>query len=813
MALSKIIENSIADEAISSSKLKDFSAAVDLNGVELVLDADADTSITADTDDRIDFKIAGVEHFSFSNSSGDTIIKPMVDAKDIKFQQYDGRTLLDINDGGFVGIENGATGPGVIRIFEDTDNGSNYVGLSVGNVSTAYTLVFPNADGSSGQALTTNGSGVLSFTTLSANTPSSADGQALGSASLEWSDLFLADSGTIQFGNDQDTILTHTDGAGLTLNSTNKLMFNDASQFIQGASATVLDIAATDEIELTATLIEVVGNATVSGTLGVTGVTTSNAGVVVDNITIDGTEIDLSSGDLTIDVAGDIILDADGGDVILKDGGTAFGQFIQSSNNLEIHSSVSDGDMLLRGNDGGATITALTLDMSAAGAATFNDKITAVGTSVFTNLDISGDVDIDGTTNLDVVDIDGAVDMASTLQVDGAITSSAGMTITTADNTDTLTLISTDADANAGPNLRMYRNTSSPADDDVTGQIDFEGRNDNSQDVVYSQLITRTSDVSDGSEDGAFVINVMDDGTLRERMGMDIVATVFNDASQDIDFRVESNGNTHALFVDAGNEQIGLLPAGATVGADVQIGFHDTATTATAMGTAHANDATLLLGGANSGATQGSIYLGGQNGADGNVMGAVYGFSGGSQNSGIEFLEGSGDAYGQIKMSIAQGTGGTLVEAMKINEIGAITKPLQPAFQLNRQGQGTQTISGNSEATIALATERFDQNGDCASNTFTAPVTGKYQLQASFYLRNIDTDMNYVQGKITTSNKTYYFVQSTGGFDATVQYMTKNIIVLADMDASDTASIAVYMPSGSDLLVADETQFSGHLVC
>ena len=131
-----------------------------------------------------------------------------------------------------------------------------------------------------------------------------------------------------------------------------------------------------------------------------------------------------------------------------------------------------------------------------------------------------------------------------------------GVTITTADNTDQLTLTSTDADANAGPNLRMYRNTSSPADDDVTGQIDFEGRNDNSQDVVYSQLITRTSDVSDGSEDGAFVINVMDDGTLRERMGMDTAATVFNDASQDIDFRVESDSNTHMLFVDAGNDRV-----------------------------------------------------------------------------------------------------------------------------------------------------------------------------------------------------------------------------------------------------------------
>ena len=102
---------------------------------------------------------------------------------------------------------------------------------------------------------------------LPALTPASANANALGSASLEWSDLFLGDGSVINFGNDQDTTLTHTDGAGLTLNSTNKLMFNDASQFIQGASATVLDIAATDEIELTATLIDVVGNLAVSGTV------------------------------------------------------------------------------------------------------------------------------------------------------------------------------------------------------------------------------------------------------------------------------------------------------------------------------------------------------------------------------------------------------------------------------------------------------------------------------------------------------------------------------------------------------------------
>ena len=58
----------------------------------------------------------------------------------------------------------------------------------------------------------------------------------------------------------------------------------------------------------------------------------ADGGVTVDNITIDGTEIDLSSGDLTIDVAGDIILDADGGEVIIKDGGTENNRFIIGGN-------------------------------------------------------------------------------------------------------------------------------------------------------------------------------------------------------------------------------------------------------------------------------------------------------------------------------------------------------------------------------------------------------------------------------------------------------------------------------------------------
>ena len=106
---------------------------------------------------------------------------------------------------------------GAVKLFDDDD--SHFVGLQAGSVSSNVTFTLPTADGSSGQALITNGSGALSFSTISSNTPTSADGQALGSASLEWSDLFLADGGTIQFGNDQDVTLTHDPDDGLFLKS------------------------------------------------------------------------------------------------------------------------------------------------------------------------------------------------------------------------------------------------------------------------------------------------------------------------------------------------------------------------------------------------------------------------------------------------------------------------------------------------------------------------------------------------------------------------------------------------------------------
>ena len=183
---------------------------------DLTLDAAGDIILDADGADIV-FKDGGTSLLKITNSSSDVVLQPQVDAKDIKFNQYDGRTLLEVNDGGFVAIANGATGPGEIRIFEDTDNGSFYTGFKAPNVTTSVSYILPPADGSNGQVLTTDGSGTLSFATASSADPSSADGDSLGTASAEWSDLYLADGGIVYFGNDQDIRLTHNADKGLII--------------------------------------------------------------------------------------------------------------------------------------------------------------------------------------------------------------------------------------------------------------------------------------------------------------------------------------------------------------------------------------------------------------------------------------------------------------------------------------------------------------------------------------------------------------------------------------------------------------------
>ena len=131
-----------------------------------------------------------------------------------------------------------------------------------------------------------------------------------------------------------------------------------------------------------------------------------------------------------------------------------------------------------------------------------------------------------------------------------------GTTISTADNTDQLILKSTDADANVGPVLRLNRDSGSPADSDLLGSIIWQGDNDAGEATEVGQMFVQFDDVSNGAEDGSIYIKTRTNGSLVSRLGLYASTTCINDDSADIDFRVEGNGNTHAIFLKADTDEI-----------------------------------------------------------------------------------------------------------------------------------------------------------------------------------------------------------------------------------------------------------------
>ena len=241
---------------------------VDLNSSELILDLDADTSIRANTDDTVDFKIAG-----------NTEVKM----------------------------------------------------------------------------------------TATALAPGASDGNALGTAALEWSDLFLADGAVISFGDDQEVTLTHIHDNGLRISSTDQLQFGDAGTYIHQSADGVLDLVSDTEIEINATTIDVNGNLDVSGTIVGAGALTAATSITVGSAVLTEAELETLDG-ITV--------------------GTAIASKVVT--------------------------TDANIDTSGQRNLTITGELDAA------TGDFSGDVDIDGTANLDVVDIDGAtqIDAIVTVGVD-----------------------------------------------------------------------------------------------------------------------------------------------------------------------------------------------------------------------------------------------------------------------------------------------------------------------------------------------------------------------------------------------------------
>ncbi len=137
------------------------------------------------------------------------------------------------------------------------------------------------------------------------------------------------------------------------------------------------------------------------------------------------------------------------------------------------------------------------------------------------------------------------------------------VTITNASNDSQLILESTDADADSGPVLELFRNSASPADDDLVGAIEFHGENDADEKIQYGLIAAKLQDASDGTEDVRLSFKTITAGTERERITIQPTEVVINEDSQDLDFRVESDTVANALFVQGsdGNVGIGVTPS------------------------------------------------------------------------------------------------------------------------------------------------------------------------------------------------------------------------------------------------------------
>ena len=394
----------------------------DVNGVELILDADADTSLTADTDDQIDIKVGGTDRSSIKTTGFHNI-------DSFKFVAGTGDDL---------------------QIYHD---GSN--------------------------SFIANSTGIL-------------------------------------------IIATETCGIAVRI----------------GHSTSEVTIA---------DYMTVAGDLTVTGTANFGDTNITNVGsITLDSIINDG------SDGVTIDSSTDVIIDAGGADIILKDDGTEFGRFTNNSTDFEIKVSTQDKDIKFIGDDGGSAITALSLDMSAAGDATFNNQvIVGDGKLVLNSTAVTS-------TAAELNALDGITSTVSELNILDGDTSASSVTIVDADQ-----IILNDAGTMkqvAVSALNSYTSSSIAADDIATGNaavnittssgnitIDAAA---NDTDIIFKGT-DNTSDITmltlDGSEAGNATFNgtITSGGVITSGAGLVIADAGNIGSASDTDaIAIASNGVT-----------------------------------------------------------------------------------------------------------------------------------------------------------------------------------------------------------------------------------------------------------------------------
>ena len=319
----------------------------------IVLDAD-------NAENGIQYKDGATEMLRIHNSSSDVILHTKVQDKDLIIKGNDGGSdvtalTFDMSEAGAATFNAGATFNGAVSITGNLTVSGDTTTVSSTNTTIEDNLIELNT----GISQSLNDAGIIIERGTTGNNAAiiwdeSADTFVLGTTTATAADKsggITIDAGSLKIAS------LEVDGVTITDNTIGANASNSSLE-LEASGTGDIDLNAGADVNIPANI----------------GLTFGDDGEKIEG---DGTNLSItSSNSLGIDTANGITLDSGSGGAILKAGGsTTYGTLTSSSGDFSINQTTSDKDIILTGNDGGATITALTLDMSEAGAATFNDKI------------------------------------------------------------------------------------------------------------------------------------------------------------------------------------------------------------------------------------------------------------------------------------------------------------------------------------------------------------------------------------------------------------------------------------------------------
>jgi len=391
--------------------------------------------------------------------------------------------------------------------------------------------------------------------------------------------------------------------------------------------------------------------------------------------------------------------------------------------------------------------------------------------------------------------------------------------------------------------------------------------NTNTSSTTANQLLDADSDTKIQVEESSDEDKIRFDVAGTEEMVMDATGIVINDGSNDRDFRIESNGSANMLFVDGGNDEVVVQRAssGATATAgsvlivedddNTELSLLGGSSSLLAINFGHSGDADdgIITYNTTSGSEAMGFTVNASNrmtiDKDGNVgigvtpAARLHAYSTSAETLRLEgndeytylsfrgTVSSSATSLGLIGYANQSGTAADLnIEntqngamtfatndtiRMTIDNSGHVTMPKQSAFLAIQSVAVNNIATDASDHNIGYGNEIIDQNADYNNSTytFTAPVTGRYQLQSLVYLANVDADCTYIILRIKTSNRNYSAIMRPD-FGADLDRFHLTNAVLADMDASDTAVCTISQYEGTAQMDAVNSTgyFSGYLV-